>query len=40
MPVRPDSVAAAARTAAKSHVLRSGELVVARYQRSLDGRMS
>jgi len=32
--------AAAARTAAKSHVLRSGELVVARYQRSRDGRMS
>ena len=32
--------AAAARTAAKSHVLRSGELVVARHQRSPDGRMS
>jgi DNA-binding GntR family transcriptional regulator len=29
--------AAAARTAAKSHVLRSGELVAARYQRSLAG---
>ncbi len=29
--------AAAARTAAKSHVLRSGDVVVARYQRSLDG---